>query len=71
MVGHLTLDQQIGVRIPAPQLSNRGKLLVMRYIISPKDLTVARKYNLGIPIRKYQLHPTHSFYTSSPLLFAK
>ena len=25
MVGHLTLDQQIGVRIPAPQLSSPRK----------------------------------------------
>ena len=43
----------------------------MRYIFSPKDLTVAQKYSLGIPIRKYQFHPTHSFYTKSPFLFAK
>jgi hypothetical protein len=43
----------------------------MRYIFSPKDLTVARKYSLGIPIRKYQFHPTHPFYTNSPLLLAK
>jgi hypothetical protein len=43
----------------------------MRYIFSPKDLTVAQKYSLGIPIRKYQFRPTYSFYTKSPLLFAK
>src|SRR6266576_1697367 len=42
----------------------------MRYI-SSKDHTLAQKYSLGIPIRKYWFHPTHSFYTNPFSSFVK
>lgn len=42
----------------------------MRYF-SSKDHKLAQKYNLGIPIRKYQFHPTQSFYTNTLFPFVK
>src|SRR6266480_3219738 len=38
---------------------------------SSKDHTLAQKYSLGIPIRKYWFHPTHSFYTNPFSSFVK
>lgn len=42
----------------------------MRYI-SSKDHTLAQKYSLGVPIRKYWFHPIHSFYTNPFSSFVK
>ena len=42
----------------------------MRYI-SSKDHTVAQKYSLGIPIRKYRFHATDSYDTSPLFPFVK
>src|SRR6266481_591335 len=42
----------------------------MRYI-SSKDHTLAQKYSLGTPIRKYWFYPTHSLHTNfSPFVKA-
>ena len=43
---------------------------MMRYI-SSKDHTLAQKYRLGTPIRKYRFHPTHSSYTNPFSPFVK
>jgi hypothetical protein len=41
------------------------------HYFSSKDRKLAQKYGLGIPIRKYQFHSPHLFYTNTPSPFVK